>query len=184
MDVLKNAVCAYQDLLGKEHHVCFSNGKEIIVVFQPANFIHLAGLRKLTDLPVLSADHSAIYLYRLIKQGKLTLEEIKCSIHYNSEIHDRIGCISRIGEVMLSGRAVWDFDGKKARVRTKLKSSVIFFKEDNFNFYLTFGVAQGGSHYYPETIFYRYDDGYIRGQNIVSVRQVMITDCPKGNQTR
>jgi len=64
LDLLTHAVSAFQDLLGKEHHVLFSNGREITVFFQPANFIHLAGLRKLTDLPVMSVNNSAVYLHR------------------------------------------------------------------------------------------------------------------------
>ena len=66
-------------------------------------------------------------------------------------------------------RAVYGFDSNKAPITTSLKSRIILFSDEGYNFYLLLGLAADQSSYYPETFFLRFDDAYIRGQQIVSV---------------
>ena len=63
--------------------------------------------------------------------------------------------------------------------RYKLKSTVILFKDDGFNFFLMLGVAEEGATYYPETFFLRYDAAYIKNQTIVEVNALEIIASPK-----
>ena len=160
---------AYSRLLGKEYRVSFSNGKTICILFKRENFVHLAGLRKLTDLAYTGRSFSANSIFSQIKKGRITEYDLNCSSHYNAEMADRLKCICEIEALLSSGKAVFPFDKSKAHVRSRLRSDILFFRGDAYGFYLTFGVADDGKHYYPETAFIRFDNGYIRDQNVVDI---------------
>ena len=53
---------------------------------------------------------------------------------------------------------------------------LLFYKDDGWSFFITFGVAadSSGTFYYPETVFYRFDEVYIRNQNIVTITNIDI----------
>ena len=47
--------------------------------------------------------------------------------------------------------------------------AVFLFSNEGYNFYLLLGLAEDQTYYYPETFFLRFDDAYIKGQQIVLV---------------
>ena len=176
MDILKSAAIAYEKLTGKEFCITFSNGKMVRIVFKPSNFSHLAGLHKLTDLYQISSGRfGAVALFKLAKAGKLTVEDLNCSYYFDSSARERLESLCRISELLvMSGKAISGFDRNKCRVRVSFRADTLFFKDDGYEFFITFGAApdKDGIYHYPETVFYRFDRAYIIGQNVVSISAV------------
>lgn len=172
MDLLKRAALTYEELCGKIAKVTFSNGQSIAIKFERQNFIHLAGLRKYSDLYFTQQKLSAYTLFQQILKDKITFDDLRCSRFHSAESRERIEGLCRIREVLFSGRAVYGFDPKSCSVRSNLRSSVIFYLNDAYSICMTLGVANGGEYYYPETFFLRYDDAYTKGQNKVGVDSV------------
>lgn len=178
MDALKRAAQAYQELIGKEYHITFSNGKAVRIIFKPSNFPHLAGLHKLRDLyQISSGQYGAVALYKLARSGRLTLDDLKCSCYFDSQARERLESLCRICELLVvEGKAVQGFDKKKCRAQVTFKADTLFFKDDGWEFFITFGAApdRDGEFHYPETVFYRFDRAYIIGQNVVTITNVSV----------
>ena len=173
MDLLREAACVYRELTNKEFIVTFDNGESIRIIFKDANFVHLAGLNKLTDIALLK--NSAKYIFKIILKGRITWDDLNKSIFFDAQARERLESLVRIGELLVAdGLAIFPFDKAKCRARVSFKSDVIFFKEDGYDFFITFGAAQdkSGEYRYPETIFYRYDMTYIVHQNVVSIKSI------------
>jgi len=173
-DILQMAAQKYSDICKFQYCFTLSNGEQILVVFKPQNFVHLAGLRKLNDLDEFQDKHRSINIYKRILAGEIGIYDAQRSVHYDFDARTRIENLARLDYLLNTDRVVWDFDKDKAPLRTRLKSTVLFFRDDGFEFYLLLGVAQDGVYYYPETFFLRYDDAYIRGQNIVYVDKLEV----------
>ncbi len=179
MDVLKQAAQIYQGLIDKEYRITFSDGKTVRIIFKPGNFPHLAGLHKLRDLyQISSGRYSAVALYKLVRSGKLTLDDLKYSRYFDSQSQERLESLCRICELLvIEGKAVHTFDKKKCRAQVSFKADTLFFKDDGWEFFITFGVAPNAKdeYHYPETVFYRFDRAYIAGQTIVTITDVEIS---------
>lgn len=178
MDVLKQAAQVYNDLIGKEYHITFSNRKTVRIVFKSGNFSHLAGLHKLRDLyQVSSYGYNAARLYKLVHSGKLTLDDLERSCYFDRDAYDRLESLCRICELLAVGeKAVHPFDKQKCSVCVSFKSDTLFYKDDGWEFFITFGVALDGKgeYHYPETVFYRFDRSYILGQSIVVIDDIEV----------
>jgi len=168
-DILMTAALAYREVCKRQYLYTFDNGECIRIVFKPQNFVHLAGLRKLGDVYEFSNNNTTTNIYNAILRGKITLLDAQQSIHYDTEARERIENLARLDELLQTDCVVWNFDREKVKFRTNLKSTVIFFREEGFNFYLLLGVAPDAKTYYPETFFLRFDDAYLRGQTVVQV---------------
>lgn len=171
-DILQKAAKAYQQVCNHKYRYTLSNGKQVYIVFKPQNFVHLAGLRKLSDLYEFHKHNTATNIYKNILRGKITCYDLQRSIHFNIDAKERIENLCRLDHLLRTKQVVWNFDRAKTQVRTKLKSNVLFFRDDGFDFYLMLGVVDEGQTYYPETFFLRYDAAYIQGQQIVSVKKM------------
>lgn len=172
MDLLQKAALAYSSICKHRYQYTLSNGKRVCIVFKPQNFVHLAGLRKLNDLHEFQQCNSAVNIYKDILNGRINMYTLQTSVHYNTEARERIENLCRLEYLLQTKSVVWDFDRSKAYVHTNLKSNVILFRDDGFDFYLMLGAVDNGQTYYPETFFLRYDSAYIRGQQIVSVEKL------------
>ena len=168
-DNLLLAAQAYRDVCKSRHCFTLDNGECVHVIFRPQSFVHLAGLRKLGDVYEFGYNNSTSNIYNQILRGQITILHAQCSEHYDTEARERIDNLARLSDVLCADRVIWDFDQQKVPFRTRLKSKVVFFHEEGFNFYLLLGAAQDGSTYYPETFFLRFDDAYIRGQTMANV---------------
>lgn len=173
-NIIQKAALSYAEVCKYRYLFTFSNGKQALVIFKPQNFVHLAGLRKLSDLVEFQSSHSAIQIYKQILRGNIDQYTLQRSVHYDRDAHERIENLSRLSDLLLTDRAVFDFDAGKSRVVSRLKSRIIFFRDDGLNFYLMLGVAEDGTSYYPETFFLRFDTAYIQGQNIVRIEKLEI----------
>ena len=171
-DILQEAAKAYIGICKHKYVYTLGNGEKICIVFKPQNFVHLAGLRKLKDLHEFNPKHTAGNIYNEILNGNITEYDLQRSIHYDTDAKSRIENLCRLEYLLQTEQVVWGFDAAKTYIHTKLKSSVIFFRDDCFNFYLMLGAVNGGTTYYPETFFLRFDDAYIHGQQIVHVEKM------------
>lgn len=174
-DILHSAAEAYQRICNHQYKYTLENGEEFCVVFKPQNFVHLAGLRKLGDVHAFSNQFSANNIYKDILRGKICRCDLECSVHFDTDARERIENLSKIDSLLHTKQVVWNFDRKITRVKTRLKSNVIFFQYEGFNFYLMLGVANDGKTYYPETFFLRFDQAYIQGQKIIAIETLEIT---------
>ena len=179
MDSLKIAAEEYKEICNHIYKYTFDNGQSICVRFRPQNFSHLAGLRKFSDLrefqtenghPVLSSNN----IFKKALNGDFPDEYLQTSTAYTMEARDRIECLSNIQHLLKTDTAVFDFDKKIIRIKTSLKSSIILFDDEGYNFYLMLGLAKDENLYYPETFFLRFDDTYIHGQKIVKIIKLEI----------
>lgn len=174
VDILQKAALEYSKICTHKYHYTLSNGEKILVEFKPQNFVHLAGLRKLNDLYEFQQQFSATNIYKKILRGDIGIYDIQQSVHFDTDAKERVENLCRLDYLLQTKLAVWGFDHKKTHVRTRLKSSVIFFRDDGYNFYLMLGVAKNEKTYYPETFFLRFDAAYIHGQEIVTVENLEI----------
>ena len=174
MGTLQNAAVAYREICRHTYKYTFDNGESIFVKFKPNNFCHLAGLRKLNDLrefqtennkPVLSSTN----IFNKALNDAFSDYYLQSSKSYTQEARDRIECLSNLNRLLSTRTAVYGFNKNTPYIRTSLKSTVILFSDEGYNFYLMLGLAEDGAYYYPETFFLRFDDAYIRGQKIVTV---------------
>lgn len=172
-EYLATAARAYREICRFSYTFSFSNGETIKLVFKPQNFVHLAGLRKLNDVYEFQTVRNAINIYHDILRGNITDLHLQMSVHYDSDARERIENLARLEELLKTDKAIWNFDPKKSKVVTRLKSKVIFFKPDGFDFYLMLGAAPNGVTWYPETFFFRFDDQYLTDQEIVSIQSMI-----------
>ena len=91
------------------------------------------------------------------------------------DAYERVRSLARIDEVLHDGKMIYPFRANRNLVRARLKSEIIFIKDEEMDFYLTFGTAKNGDHFYPETFFLRYDQDYIKGQQSVHVERLHLT---------
>ena len=174
MSTLEKAARAYAEICRHTYNYTFDNGDVISVRFCPNNFCHLAGLRKFDDLWEFQSQngkpvYSAANIYKKALKGEFSDYYLQTSKAYTQEAMDRIESFSRLKELLETDRAVYGFNKNIAPIVTRLKSNIILFRDEGFNFYLMLGLAEDGRTYYPETFFLRFDDAYIKGQKIVKI---------------
>lgn len=174
MDSLQIAAKAYQKICENRYKYTFDNRASIIVCFRPSNFCHLAGLRKFSDLREFQYENgkpifSAIKIYKKALAGDFDDYYLQTSHAYTQEAKERIDCLANLSKLLETKSAVYGFNPAIAPIDTSLKSSVILFTDEGYNFYLLLGLAEDQELYYPETFFLRFDDAYTRGQKIVSI---------------
>lgn len=162
----------YREICKHRYQYTLANGEQVCIVFKPQNFVHLAGLRKLNDLYEFQQCNSAVNIYKKILSGSIDMYTLQNSVNYHTDARERIENLCRLDCLLQTKRVVWQFDRNKTYVHTNLKSKVILFRDDGFDFYLMLGAVDNGKTYYPETFFLRYDAAYIRGQQIVPVEKI------------
>lgn len=179
MDILREAAFAYNEIAGKNYEYTFSDGSNACIKFRTSNFRHLAGLGKLKDLYWFNGSTNALSAtrsFREVMDGRISLNDIKCSVFFDSDLNDRICSFAKLDDLLKNGKAIFPFVRSKCKIQTRLKSSLILFKDFGYNFYLTFGAAQEAINiFYPETFFLRYDRQYIEGQKIIYIDDLKIT---------
>ncbi len=168
MDILMQAALAYETLTQHKFRITFSNGESIIVRFRKNNFRHLSGLDKCKDLQEIATCYNPSELHSKVCRGEITIYDLQRSNRY-FEVLDRITFLPNIKEMLCCGLAVFGFDPSKTTFQSKLKSTILLFFDDSFEFYLTLGLVESTGCYYPETFFNNFGGGYTVDQNIVSI---------------
>ena len=177
MDIVQFVAAEYKKLTTMQYKITFSNNKSILVRFRVGNFAHLSGLDKFTDLHEIASCYNPSQIYKKALTGKISKYSLQSSSHYCTELVERLTFIPQIKDLLSDGLAVWGFDCKKAGISSRLKSSILFFNENDQRFFLTLGVAQGEDCYYPETFFNNFNGIYTNGQEIVKISCVELISC-------
>lgn len=121
MDKLKECAIAFQNLLDKQYKIILARkGKEteILLTFDEADFHHLIGLKKLTDLGYLKKDRSKIF--NQILNDEITYEMIRKSPFFEANeskkqygIKDRINYFIHIESILDSNNLAFKFNKNK-----------------------------------------------------------------------
>lgn len=135
MDIVQTVAAAYKTFTTNQYKVSFSNKQSIMVNFQIGNFAHLSGLDKYTDLNEITSCYNASQIFKKALRGHLSLYCLQRSTHYCPELLDRLKFVPEIEGLLLNGLAVWGFDCKKAGIPSKLRSSILFFNENDQRFF-------------------------------------------------
>ena len=101
MDLLQTCAEAFEQLLPYQYHIVIGRkGKilEFTLSFDRADFHHLAGLHKLTDLQIQRFRKEQ--MYDMVMRDELTYDYIEKSVFF-SEIKERIELLYTIMEMLL-----------------------------------------------------------------------------------
>lgn len=159
MDLLYEAACSYQSLLGKDYHVVAGYRGERIeftFVFLPEHFYHLVGFHKLLDLRGVSRPNM---LYRKALAHEIDFSLVAKSPFYG-EMSERLRIFSRIQEIiegLPSGKIVIEFSQKH---RTRIRANFLLFQKDRDSYAHLF-LRCGERYCVPCSFFCRGDDKYI-----------------------
>lgn len=156
--------------------------------FEKTAFPHLAGIHKLTDIPLIRKYNdpnekmvSAKYLLSKIKQGKLTEADIRASKHF-SDIEERYERLTSDNLLSMTYTdVIIDFDVTLLKASKLIDTKYILFeKEENAYRQLCIKQNDFDKRYYVETFFYEKSDDYIRGQLQDRVKKMRIL-APDGS---
>ncbi len=172
----------YKSIVNYRFTYEFSNGTSLEYRLRQTEFIHLIGLHKLVDIPIINQYNdvtipniSAKYLISKIKKEELLTDEIvrKSSEFY--KIEKRYNIFSKDNILTLSYTDVI-IDFNPNIIGSSLNAKYILYekkKEGGYN-HLCIGYGNTGS--YTESFFYHPTNRYIIGQNTYAVNSLKIYD--------
>lgn len=169
-DILFQALNEYEKILNNKYKYILENGASLEIIFKKSFFPHLIGLHKLKDRDnfnkLNSEEGQATRIYREIKKGKITIEDIKKSSYF-LEIKERIETFLQIEEILAFSEVLINFKKeilkKQTKMDTELKSNIIFYKKIK-DMYIHLCIVKQNGKVYPESFFTRKDANYIKGQ--------------------
>jgi len=149
-----------------------ASGTQLGFTFEKTAFLHLTGIHKLADIPLIQRYNdpqdmmvSAKYLLSKIRQGKLTEADIFAS-KYFMDIKERYGRLTSENLLsMIYTDVVIDFDVTLLKASKLVSTKYILFEKEQ-NAYRQLCIKQNSmdQRYYVETFFYEKSDDYIKGQ--------------------
>lgn len=157
-------------------HYELANGLVIEFKFRKTSFVHLAGLHKLKDIPLIQTYSAksgfASQIISKIKKGNFTEFDVKSS-KYFPLIQKRYENFTLENLFSLSYTdVVVDFDISKVAKSKLVNTKYILFEKDSQNGNRQLCIANdatGG--YYPETFFYEPSDYYLKNQTLEKVKK-------------
>lgn len=188
--MIREALFDYEKLFGKKMGLSLENLDLISFSFRDYNFIHLIGLHKLTDIPIIQKLNNknnklvtAESLYYDIKNGKVTNDIFELSEFYDSIKENRLNYFNseRIIRLIRSGEVIHFSPNKvtsKNRTTKLEKIDYIFFEiletnhKNHVNFCLAFSNVNLKN--YPSTFFMEKSDFYRNNQDILGVLSLFI----------
>lgn len=170
----------YEKLLNKNFVYTLENGVVIDLVFTKANLPHLLGLQYLEDIPMLKEYkekiRSANFIYRMLKIGDITDEQIKNSIHFN-KIENRFNHIINI-QALCCNKLIYNFNNSLAN--SEIIADMLLYKLDTpFQLHLFIKHKYNDTNvnrHAPVSFFNRYSEQYILGQQKLKVIDFKIID--------
>lgn len=149
-----------------------ASGTQLRFTFEKTAFLHLTGIYKLIDIPLIQKYNdsqnlmvNAKYLLTKIRQGKLTEADIRTSKHF-AAIEDRYERLTSDNLLSMTYTdVVIDFDVTLLKASKLVNTKYILFEKEQ-NAYRQLCIKQNNMDqlYYVETFFYEKSDDYIRGQ--------------------
>ncbi len=183
MDELMQCAQTFSHMVGKDYILTLENGIVLHIYFQKDQLRHLLGLHKLTDLNIFQANSkiSAGAIFKMIHNGKLTLNDIKKSSFYG-KVEQRIKLFPLI-ESVFDKKIVVDFDAHLPE-NCVLPAEYILYNRylDGF-LHLAIGHDINGQ--FPLSFFFEPTNYYVSGQNLLEVVSLEIVEFhPKGRYKR
>jgi hypothetical protein len=120
-DLIKNSAIAFKELLDKEYLLKIGRKRNVVVfriIFENNDFKHLAGIGKLTDLPVHKMRANLVFINAL--NGKLTDTDLMASSSFH-KITDRLEHLKNLEYYLDNNMMVFKWDRKK----TSFSSNII-----------------------------------------------------------
>lgn len=152
-----------------------SNGAILDFGFMKTSFVHLIGMHKLVDIPIIGRFNnpkdrivSSRYIISKIKQENMLTDNVIRSSAYYKDIEDRYNNFSRDNIMRITYTdIIIDFDPKY--INSKLTAKYILYNYSNglYN-YLAIAEAPNGT-YYVESFFATKADSYIKNQKTLKV---------------
>lgn len=176
MNNISECTKLYQTLLKKEYIFTLEGNIKISIYFSSANFYHLLGLEKLSDVTQLRVKKPN-QVYKQILKGNISDNLISSSNYYNL-IENRIKHFETILDLLSfdkSNKIILDFDMNKLNFKTKLKfTKYILYKRSNINYiHLTIGLKEK---LYPETFIVENGSKYVSGQTMLNILSIDIKE--------
>lgn len=179
MDYLKIVGCRVEYLL--------ENGTAISFVYKKEDFIHLSGIHKLKDIPMIryfnddkNKPVNAAYVLRKIKKENFTDADVRSSVIF-SQIEERYNRLSynSLASLTYTG-AIINFNASS--VGSIIKSDYLLYEQTEDGGYNHLGIAldSSSSKRYVETFFHELTDSYVCGQVVSRVVKFSLYD-PNGN---
>lgn len=181
MDKLKECASEFQKLFNKDYYFTLENGKVIKLYFASKHFHHLVGLHKLKDIPsvVDSKNNTPTSIFKNIMKDKIKYDTVSKSVFFN-EIKDRIDNFHYINSMVFE-KIVINFDNSKTPLNpSKIRSDIILY-QDKGDYYLNLCLINGTSSYNPESFLVQHDDYYIKGQDILNIKEIKICSNRNNN---
>ena len=144
MDRLKLCAVAFSHLFNIQYRCCIGRKnvtREFVVSFSTYDFHHLAGLKKLSDIPLLRGNRDRIF--KNIISDKITYEMISASSDF-SLMSDRLNYLHRLEGFMDSNDIIFSFDNHKSKgstinakylLQNSIEDSIVYFfiGENSYN---------------------------------------------------
>ena len=171
----------YKSIVNYRFVYQFANGLSIEYKLRQADFPHLLGLHKLTDIPIIQQfrdvnqpNISARYILSRIKKEELLTDAIVRSSLEFPTISDRYENFTRDNLLTVSYTDVI-IDFNPTLIGSSLQAKYILFEDKHPGYnHLCIGCTTKGN--YAESFFYQPSDRYIVNQNTCAVEMVQIYD--------
>lgn len=168
----------YEKLMEFKYAYTLEDGTVISFQFMDAQFHHLIGLHKLTDIPQLQKEkgrRSTSLIYKNLKdtpKNVIDYERIISNSAFYSLIKDRVAYFNLIPDLLSNCKVVVDFDYRKiVDFETELKGTdYILYKRlsDGKILHLTLRIAENNM-IVPETFFMYDGKVYLENQDLLEV---------------
>lgn len=180
MNVLEEAIAAYQTLLGKDF--CLTIGtaqREILKIkffFLPEHFIHLSGIGKLKDLADINGTKSRKNLYRRLVTGDIEYQYIQASAFF-SEIDKRLHDFVMLPQLLnnlTNSKIIIKFN--PALAGTRITADFLLYRKENEAIYHLFLKEHGDGIFAPVSFFSRNSPKFLLRQTKLKILNVEILD--------
>lgn len=179
VEKLKQKFIDFSKITKLKMHYELQNGFVLEFQFKKSNFVHMAGLHKLKDIPLIQTYSSkpgfASQIISKIKKGTFTEADVFSS-KYFPLIQKRYEnfTLENLFSLVYTDIVV-DFDISKLAKSKLVNTKFILFEKDvqNGNRHLCIAEDALGN-YYPETFFYEASDYYLKSQTLIKVKKVQM----------
>jgi len=176
MDPLQMKAVEFAELCKFDHYYELEGGQVVRLVFRGANFPHLLGLHKLTDLPLIQRigfhsrkGMSAMALFKEIQRGRLTLADAQRSSFY-ALIDLRVESFGSYSlGVLLHTDFMIDFDPKLIFTDLNKARFLLVQRYQDHYTHLALGEEPDGSGFFPLSYFVDSRDYYLRNQKCIRI---------------
>lgn len=171
---LSSCANIYGTLLGKDFILTLEDGRRIKLFFLNGHFYHLAGLHKLSDIPLRAhPNENNREIYNKIIRGEITQADIMHSKQYN-RICDRLNCFEYLPKMLEKSKIIIDFNNALLGNRSVLHNTkyILYAKHKIGYIHLTIGEKKSGI--YPESLFCENSKQYISEQTLLDIVKVEV----------